>query len=407
MQNSSTISIFRKPVIKLGLYIYLSLTIFERFLNREPFGSLIKIYGLTLLFFWFLDALRQRKPLKFGRIVIGFMLWLSVVVLSLLWTPAFSLGRYYVLAIGNMVMIILMVYNIDWNPDDVEWFMLLYKVSTLVFAILMIRNANFYHGKGIRYTLAFGDSEIDPNNIAGLLIPGLIIALHSLLGQKNGKLLRTLFDLFTIALVLIAIFMGGSRGGILGLFVGISVYFTFWVLKTNSGSLLAKSIMAVFLLTLMAFLITSQVDEELLQRIMPSTYLADRGANRLDTWIRAIQVWSQKPILGCGIGGFAGITGKGVHNTYLLVLTEQGLIGFICWFSALLSVVVNAWKKRDYLILSLVLSMMVIIFFLDAYQKKFMWNVLLIAAVKSKATQFEFFNSDDEMFVKEVKNGGQ
>lgn len=406
MQNRLTTNVFRKPVIKLGLYIYLSLTIFERYLNHEPFGSLLKVYGLVLLFFWLLGMISQGRQLKFGSVTISLMLWLFFSVFSLIWTPNFAWGQYYVLAIGNMVMILLMVDNIDWNPDDFKCIVQLFKVSTSVFAILMIRNASIYHGMGIRYTLSLGESEVDPNNIAGLLIPGLLIALHSLLSRKNKKLLNSLPDIVIIVIISVAISLSGSRGGILGLLIGISAYLFHWIFKTKGGNVFAKLLLVILLLMLMTFVITSQINEELLQRIMPTTYFADGGSGRLVTWARAIKVWTEAPLQGCGIGGFSSITGKGVHNTYLLVITELGIIGFLCWFSAIILLLISAWRRGDYLIVSLLLSMMTIIFFLDAYQKKFMWNVLLIAVVRSKANQAQHpdFWSDRKIHIEGDKH---
>ncbi len=384
MRFTINISFLRKSFIKKGLFVYLALTIFEAFLNYSEFGSLLKYYSLFLLYTWFLITIKERRRIKLGNVFILLVLWLAIGMLSLIRSSNYDLGQYYLLAIGNMVLIILMVNNIKWDVNDIEWFSLFYKISALVFAILMIRNRELYHGRGIRYTLSLNDSEMDPNNIAGLLIPGALMALHTLLSRHRMRLLILIFNLSSLVLILVAIFMSGSRGGVLGLSTGMIVYLVFWIFKNKKGNVFVRIFFVGLLLLLLAFSILFQVDQTLLKRLMPSTFETGGGSGRLFLWDIALSFWGENPILGIGLGGFSGITGKTVHNTYLLVLVEMGVLGFLCWFSALIYLLIHLWKKKNYFMLSMLLSMMVVIFFLDAYQKKFMWNVLILSVISSE-----------------------
>ncbi|MDI9520817.1 MAG: O-antigen ligase family protein [Bacillota bacterium] len=382
--------LFRKPVLKIGLFVYLALTIFEGYLSRGVFGSLLKYYGLALLLFWLLTTIKDGRHVRFGKTVTALILWLLVCLFSLIWAPGYYWGQYYALAIGNMVLIMLMVDNIDWDSNDLEWFLFFYKVSAMIFAVLMIQNADLYHDKGIRYTLNVGDKEIDPNELAGLLIPGLLASLHSLLSRRNRTLLRTMLDLVIIALVTIAILMGGSRGGMLGLTVGGGAYILAWVFKEKGGRVVIRFVLIGLLLFILSALVIPQVDDSLIRRVMPENLLVDQGSGRLEIWERAFQIWKKNPIFGIGLGGFISLTGKAVHNTYLLILTDTGIIGFTFWFAAVSFTFVQAWRNGDDFDISLLLSMLVIIFFLDAYQKKYMWNVFFLSLVSIKRFSLSF-----------------
>lgn len=52
----------------------------------------------------------------------------------------------------------------------------------------------------------------------------------------------------------------------------------------------------------------------------------------------AIKMFLENPILGVGVGNFANLSGLdiAVHNTYLQVLCEQGIIGFTIYIIPLL-----------------------------------------------------------------------
>jgi O-antigen ligase len=61
----------------------------------------------------------------------------------------------------------------------------------------------------------------------------------------------------------------------------------------------------------------------------------DQTSGRLVLYKYAVDMFYEKPILGWGAGVFANLYGKGNHNLYLQLLSENGLIGF-CIFSFIL-----------------------------------------------------------------------
>lgn len=86
--------------------------------------------------------------------------------------------------------------------------------------------------------------------------------------------------------------------------------------------------------------------------------------DRMIIWSRAIEVFSGRPLLGAGFGGFRdvvydegginlyvplGYESLHCHNTYLEILTGTGLLGFIAYLSFLGTCwvgLIHAWRKR-------------------------------------------------------------
>lgn len=88
-----------------------------------------------------------------------------------------------------------------------------------------------------------------------------------------------------------------------------------------------------------------------IQRIALSNSQVERAVYRED----AIKLFAGSPIVGHGVGAFeTGITSvqsfpyetKYVHNHYLQILLEDGVIGFALYAGALVTMLLALWKKR-------------------------------------------------------------
>ena len=75
---------------------------------------------------------------------------------------------------------------------------------------------------------------------------------------------------------------------------------------------------------------------------------------RLVVWGEAFLAWRQHPWLGVGATNFSGLMGEfgdletaHAHNTYLQILSENGLIGFTLFYAPLAYLLSRAWKSRS------------------------------------------------------------
>jgi len=70
---------------------------------------------------------------------------------------------------------------------------------------------------------------------------------------------------------------------------------------------------------------------ESLKKIINREQVSSNDLNedsRTDTWALFYDEIFERPIFGNGYGTFSGATGLGVHNSYLLVIGESGIIPF-------------------------------------------------------------------------------
>jgi len=93
-------------------------------------------------------------------------------------------------------------------------------------------------------------------------------------------------------------------------------------------------------------------------------FSTDGGSGRFELWDHAINYFISNPLLGIGAFNFSEHYGFDndkkvyVHNTYLEVLVESGIVGFLFYLSFLLMLIIilvktKIHKEKPYIILTL------------------------------------------------------
>jgi O-antigen ligase len=57
------------------------------------------------------------------------------------------------------------------------------------------------------------------------------------------------------------------------------------------------------------------------------------AAGRVDSWYEGMQMFRQNPVLGVGADMYTDINPLTAHNSFVLVLAETGIIGFMLWIA--------------------------------------------------------------------------
>ena len=188
-----------------------------------------------------------------------------------------------------------------------------------------------------RVTGGFGN----PNLLAGFLVVLVPLTFAAAVVDRRWRIVH----LVGLVLALGGIYASFSRGALLAVAV-----LPFLVLRGRRLLLLAP----VALLAL-GFAVPSVLSE----RFALGDDNGAEIAGRRDIWSTASAIWGERPLLGTGLGGFAGeyaavrVTGKQfladtrfeppphAHNLPLQLLAEQGLVGFAA-FGAVAATTVSA-----------------------------------------------------------------
>lgn len=187
---------------------------------------------------------------------------------------------------------------------------------------------------GAKYLRAFGTFP-HPNVLGGFLAVSLIWIFDTFLKSfaKERRSLTSLFLFFVILLGLLALFLSFSQSAWAALVLGVLLYFLAGQLRRPGQY--------VFLFLASTLLVTSLMLIYYLPFDSPSSRRADlTGA--------AITVWRARPLTGVGPGNFVAASPyfwkEPVHNIYLLMLSETGLLGLASFLIFLLLCLKNALR---------------------------------------------------------------
>lgn len=219
---------------------------------------------------------------------------------------------------------------------------LFYNIVALTLYVYGLIDLGFnFHGNGIRTYGVLLDRSIprlvgfhsDPNLFGYINILFVFFFLNNLDNKKNkiGALLST-----------IVIFLTFSRGILLGFFLGLIVNMFYLEKNTRKSKSIIFPII-IFLVERTLYLTTNINLVELLIGRFSAT-MSDGGSGRSEIWRNGLSLFKQHPIFGIGIYNFLDYNimvfgGRHyMHNTYLEILVESGLVGFILFLLLLISI---------------------------------------------------------------------
>ena len=185
----------------------------------------------------------------------------------------------------------------------------------------------------MRSSLIIGDRETDPNDYANNLLLPLSLAVGVMLTARRRT--AQMLAGAVAAIIMTAIILTMSRGGLLSVFAMAIVYL--YRFRLRMKALIPVAVMALLLMAAPSLFF---------QRLFSA--VDSGGAGRTDIWKAGFVAFQHYPIFGAGLGNFpaafdrfAGEAprfegyGRGSHNIYLGVSVELGIIGLLLLLLAL------------------------------------------------------------------------
>jgi O-antigen ligase len=182
----------------------------------------------------------------------------------------------------------------------------------------------------------------DPNELASVLVPAFVIGLGLAAALKRAPVARSL-ALFAASVSILGLFLTLSRGGLVAL--GAAMIAALF-LAGRWRALVALLAVLIGLAGVGYF--TFFASEEAKERVTTIS----GGTGREDIWTVGYRMFRDNPVTGVGVGNFEKSsvhyllepgeikraefivdTPKVAHNTYLHVLAELGIVGFLLFMS--------------------------------------------------------------------------
>jgi O-antigen ligase len=331
-----------------GLALFVVLTFPDQLPGALGVGStLAKPLGVVILISWLLTIVADREQaipfLPRDAPVLTYTLLALVMwsLASLVWASDRSLTLHGASRLVQLVGLIFVTYSAIRRPRDLLILVWAFLIGALVTCVYALANG----------TLRFGrltGGIFNPNMLAAEIVVAIVMAIFLLVAARR-------LSLRLICLVLLSVFavvfvQTQSRSGILGL--GAAFAFALVAAGPWRGRITAVILIVAALgLAYYVYAASPQLRERVTSIV---TGTSQASPLREDTWQIALQMTRAHPVHGVGLGNFPALESQYfttnvnivqvgslrrfqlvVHNTYLEILAELGIVGLVLFLSVL------------------------------------------------------------------------
>ncbi|MEO7136755.1 MAG: O-antigen ligase family protein [Gemmatimonadales bacterium] len=321
-----------------ALWIFIFAVPWENIIVIPGIGTISRLMGMVAVGFALLVALmsgRVRRPQPFHVAAVLFVICAGFGVFRAA-DEARAIGKFGTYL--QLLVALWMVWELAPTFRKQQGLFLAYVLGAYVAAIGTIMNYRAAMGTSARRFTAQG---FDPNDLGMTL--ALAIPMAWYLGMTyRHPLLRWLCRGY-LPLGLIGIGLTGSRGALVACVVALLIV-PISMTQLSPGRMAA----GVLLIFASGAAAVSYIPASSWERYGATRAEATAGVgnlnSRLVVWKMGVRAFAKKPVFGYGTSGFNWAVRSQSHNSYLSVLVEQGLVGFILYAMMFIMVFVRVMR---------------------------------------------------------------
>ena len=307
--------------------------------------TFVKLAAGALVAAWFVQVVLRRDDAQsllserpfVSATAAGLVVW---ALASSLWAADQGVAISSALRLSQGVVLLFVVYAALREPKHFRWLLGAYVGGTLIAAVYGIVTS----GGGDSDRL--GGTNTNPNELAAAILPAIMVCAFALLGERR-PVARWAISVGG-SMLFLALLMTGSRGGLVGLAVGLAVA----VVVAGPGRLKIVAATLVIVGIGVVYYVT-YAPQDYVDRL--AEVRSDGGTGRSDLWEVALVIADDKPVTGVGAGNFPVAEAryaaaevdieridlvldktKVVHNMYLSLLSELGVVGLTLFLGLVL-----------------------------------------------------------------------
>lgn len=318
----------------------------------EGIGPMARSIGLIVAGFWlgvvFITG-RFRRLHPFHIIVLLFLLW---NVASLIWSIDLNRTLSKLETYVQLTVMVFLIWDLYTTQARIRIGMQAYVLGAYITVWSVL--TNYFAGATTGLSGRFSGFGFNENGLAMILVIGMglawYLAISVEIDQDNKwtwqKVLRIVNFAF-VPLAIFAVILTASRTAVL------STIPVFWFMLSSATQLKppTRLFLAIGIAASLFFLqpLIPQTSIDRLNTTSSELTAGDLNGRR-EIWDTGIEAFLEQPIQGMGSGVFKTITsGQVAHNTYLSVLTETGIVGFLL-FAIILFTTLYQLKNQDKLL---------------------------------------------------------
>lgn len=325
---------------KSGFYILLPFIFFPLLstdLLRINIGGLkIPMFNILIATILLLNTMRFRGRLKVSnaelRFVFLFVVFILVCVSSLFFSENIQSGVGYIVKL--LFVLVFLLYLKSFNELSVEYLVGVAVIASAILMCFIIYKYLFVFNVSYISPTLSAASEVGKNQLSLYLT--VVTSFAFWLWISKEKVLSVYLVCFLIHVV--ALLLVFSKASMLIILLSTSLIFCREILQAKNRQY--KSNLITVLVTVSIFLgiglvvLLGRGDfyENLQENV---NWFVDGGDNSSSTVLRkyyisrALDMFYEHPVFGIGVNNFAYYINGATHNSYIQILVEVGVIGFI------------------------------------------------------------------------------
>jgi len=331
--------------------------------NAVQLGALgrgSKVLGLATAIVWAGSVILRRhirEPDAFQKAFFLFVVWSG---LTFFWSIDAGATATGFLTKAQLLVMVFIIWDLCDSEGAIETALQAYVLGAYVASFSIV--GEFLSAPGARYPeherLKGIGTEVD--GIALIIAIAVPAAWYLAAGptnqyRSNG---RRLLNYANVPVGLFAVVITGTRGATLALIP--AAVFVFWSLRRASFT---QRVVAVATLAAAIAVLVEYAPRGPLARIetaVTATELGSEGSalsGRWGIWVQSSRAFLDRPILGAGLDAHRAAVSAGLddlrvfkaaekeaHNTYISVLVETGIVGFLI-FASMIGIVVARLRQ--------------------------------------------------------------
>ena len=345
----------------------------EGVIELPGLGTLAKLVGYAMVVFWLATVVitgRFRKPGIFHLVFPLFILWNAI---SVFWSADLNrtlthLGTW--VQLFGLVFILWDLYTTRTSILAGLQAFILGEFVPIGIAISKYFSGNVFYAHYQRFSPA---AQTNPDGFGLILALGIPVAWYLASLEKTTKMsgLLKLINYTYIPAAFIGLALSGTRGALIAAIPGM----VFGLFTLSRLKIWVRVIIFVFLASAIFFLLPYVKPLKSFQRWSTTTSELTGGDlhQRTFIWREGLAYFVEHPILGVGSNMYHTVNSlnKEAHNSFVSVLVELGLIGFILFGIMLVIAIVRAWS-------------------LPGWDSKFWLTVLFVWAIGASSLTYEY-----------------
>jgi O-antigen ligase len=294
-------------------------------------ASIALIFALIMLAFFIptqlsLEGTLTARPREVNLVLLFLLAGLLSIPLAL--NPSVAWGEFSNNFIRCIVVFIVMV-NVVRTEARLKGLLLLALATALWLSLGAINDYRLGLStvEGYRVTGRGGGIFGNPNDMALFLVTVVPVAIA--LACHSRRLPGKLFFAGSAILIFVAIALTYSRGGFLGLLIGLG-FFAWRVNPRHRARIIIAGCLGVGIF----LVLVPGYATRLISIVFPSLDPVGSSDARRGELFRSLYVAIRHPLLGIGMGNYAtemSYRGLVTHNSYTQVAAEMGMAALVCY----------------------------------------------------------------------------